>query len=313
MNQLQKSIQDYLAVRRELGFKLRDAGIDLSKFAYFMNARGATHITTNLAMEWVQQSTSVLPSTCAERLGNIRNFARYYLTIDPRTEIPAPGLLPFRKQRARPYLYSDEEITQLLRCARELPSRDGSGLRSWIYYCLIGLLSVTGLRIGEAIRLQLQDVNLQDGLLTIRGTKFGKSRLVPLHRSTQVVLAEYLAFRSRFVAKRNASTFFFITNRGNHLDIGDIHRTFYKLSQQVGLRAVDASHGPRLHDFRHRFAVQTLLRWYQSGEDAERRMPVLSTFLGHVHVADTYWYLSACPELMAQAVVRLERRWEQRP
>jgi integrase len=310
MNPLRESIQDYLALRRSLGFKLRDAGICLSKFAAFLEDRGASYITTQLAMEWAQQSQSVLPSTCAQRLGHVRSFARHHVASDPQTEIPPPGLLPFRPRRARPYLYSEEEIAHLLRCALELPPIDG--LRPWTYHCLLGLLSVAGLRIGEAIGLKLEDVNLQEGLLTIRGTKFGKSRLVPIHRSTQEVLAQYRTRRERFLAGRTASSFF-ITSRGNHLDIGDIHRTFYMLSRRIGLRGATASHGPRLHDFRHRFAVQTLLRWYRSGEDAERRLPVLSTYLGHVHVADTYWYLSACPELMGQAVARLEQRWEQRP
>ena len=149
--------------------------------------------------------------------------------------------------------------------------------------------------------------------MTLRGTKFGKSRLVPIHPSTQTVLAQYQARRARFVADHPASSHFFITSRGNHLDIGDIHRTFYKLSRQMGLRGETASHGPRLHDFRHRFAVETLLQWYRSGEDVERRLPVLSTYLGHVHVADTYWYLSASPELMGQAMARLEQRWQERP
>lgn len=311
MNPLRESIQDYLALRRSLGFKLRNAGICLSKFATFLEARGATRITTQLALEWAQQSSSAQPSTWAQRLSYVRGFARHHVASDPQTEIAPPGLLPFRPHRARPYLYSEEEIAHLLRCARELPPIDG--LRPWTYYCLLGLLSVTGLRIGEAIRLQLEDVNLQDGLLTIRGTKFGKSRLVPIHPTTQEVLAQYRACRDRCVAGCSTSSFFFITSRGHHLDIGDVHRTFYKLSRRIGLRAVSASHGPRLHDFRHRFAVQTLLRWYRSGEDAERRLPVLSTYLGHVHVADTYWYLSACPELMGHAVARLEQRWEQRP
>mgnify|MGYP001560915888 CR=1 FL=1 len=310
MKPLRQAIQDYLALRRSLGFKLQDAGICLSKFAAFLEARGAAYITTQLAMEWAQQSQSVLPSTCAQRLGHVRSFARHHVASDPQTEIPPPGLLPFRPRRARPYLYSEEEIDRLLRCAMDLPSNDG--LRPWTYHCLLGLLSVAGLRIGEAIRLKLEDVNLQEGLLTIRGTKFGKSRLVPIHRSTQEVLAQYQTRRERLLAGRTASSFF-ITNRGNHLDMGDIHRTFYKLSRRIGLRGATASHGPRLHDFRHRFAVQTLLRWYRSGEDVERRLPVLSTYLGHVHVADTYWYLSACPELMGQAVARLEQRWEQRP
>lgn len=305
MTPIGQAIQDYLALRRSLGFKLRDAGICLAKFAAFLEARGAAHITTALALEWIQQRPSAQPDTWAQRLGHVRGFARYHRANDPQTEIPPPGLLPFHPKRARPYLYSEEEIVRLLRCALDLPST--GGLRPWTYHCLLGLLSVTGMRIGEAIRLRLEDVDLMQGLLTIRGTKFGKSRLVPIHHSTQEVLEQYRVRRERFLAGRSASVFF-ITSRGHPLDSGDIHRTFYKLSRQIGLRGETASHGPRLHDFRHRFAVQTLLRWYRAGEDVERRLPVLSTYLGHVHVADTYWYLSACPELMGLAVARLEQR-----
>ena len=311
MSTLREAIKNYLELRRSLGFKLRKEGIYLSKFASFMEAKNTTHITAQLALEWAQQNPSSQPPTWAQRLGFVRSFTRYHIAADPQTEIPPPGLLPFSPHRARPYLYSEEEIAHLLRCALELHPIDG--LRPWTFYCLLGLLSVTGLRIGEAIRLQLEDVNLQDGLLTVRGTKFGKSRLVPIHRTTQEVLTEYQVRRERCLAGRNVSSFFFINSHGHHLDIGDIHRVFYKLSRQTGLRGATASHGPRLHDFRHRFAVQTLLRWYRSGEDAERHLPVLSTYLGHVHVADTYWYLSACPELMAQAVARLETHWEQQP
>jgi len=310
MTPLEQAIQDYLALRRSLGFKLREAGICLAKFAAFLDARGASHITTALALEWIQQRPTTQPDTWAQRLGYIRGFARHHRANDPETEIPPPGLLPFHPKRARPYLYSEEEIAHLLRCALELPS--AGGLRPWTYHCLLGLLSVTGLRIGEAIRLQPEDVDLQAGLLTIRGTKFGKSRLVPIHRTAQEVLEQYRVRRERFLAGRSALAFF-ISSRGNPLDIGDIHRTFYKLSRQIGLRGEMASHGPRLHDFRHRFAVQTLLCWYRAGEDVERRLPVLSTYLGHIHVADTYWYLSACPELMGLAVARLEQRWEERP
>jgi len=294
-----------------LGFKLRDAGNCLSKFVACLENHGAAHITIPLALAWAQQDSSAQPSTCAQRLGYVRSFARHCSASDPQTEIPPRDLLPYRPRRARPYLYSDEEIERLLRGALDLQPVDG--LRPWTFYCLLGLLSVAGLRIGEAIRLQLEDVDLQAGLLTVRGTKFGKSRLVPIHPSTQAVLTQYQARRERFAAEHPASSYFFITRRGNHLDIGDIHRTFYKLSRQIGLRGETASQGPRLHDFRHRFAVQTLLQWYRSGADVERRLPVLSTYLGHVHVADTYWYLSVCPELMGQAVARLEHRWEQRP
>lgn len=305
MKPLREAIQDYLALRRSLGYKLRDAGICLAKFADFLGERGATYVTTRLALEWVEQDQAAQPATRAQRLSYVRGFARHHIAADPRTEMPPPGLLPYRPRRARPYLYSQEQIEHLLRCALELAPVDG--LRPLTYHCLLGLLSVTGMRVGEAIRLALDDVNLTEGLLTIRGTKFGKSRLVPIHPSTQEVLAQYRARRARCLAA--ASPFFFVTRRGHHLDIGDIHRTFYKLSQRVGLRAAGASHGPRLHDMRHRFAIETLLRWYRSGEDVERRLPVLSTYLGHVHVADTYWYISSCPELMGQAVARLEQRW----
>ena len=178
---------------------------------------------------------------------------------------------------------------------------------------MLGLLSVAGLRIGEARNLELHDVDLKAAVLTIRGTKFGKTRLVPLHASTRNVLADYLARRARRWLNRPVSSFVFVSGRGSRLDGGGIHRTFYTLSRQIGLRGPSDSHGPRLHDLRHRFAVRTLWRWYRAGEDAERRLPILSTYLGHVHVAVTFWYLSAWPELMREAMGRLERHWEARP
>ena len=211
----------------------------------------------------------------------MRMFARHRSAIDPRTQIPPAGLLPYRPKRAQPYLYSDKEIEALLCAALKLPA-DG-GLRPWTYHCLFGLLSVSGLRVGEAQNLELQDVDLQAGVLTIRGTKFGKSRLVPMHASTRRVLADYIARRERTWARRPVSSYLFVSNRGNRLDGGDIRRTFYLLSRQIGLRGPSASRGPRLHDMRHGFASKTLLRWYRSGENAERRLPLLSAYLGHVH------------------------------
>lgn len=306
MNTLQEAMQEYLALRRGLGFKMHDAGLKLPEFVRFLEQRHASHITIELALEWAQQSTTVRPPEWARRLSFVRGFARYRSATDPLTQIPPPGLLPHRARRAKPYLYTNEEIERLLSAALELSP--ATGLQPWIYYCLFGLLSVSGMRISEALDLEVNDVDLNAAVLTIRGTKFGKSRLVPIHASTGAVLAEYLARRERFLAGRPASHVF-VSSRGNRLDGGQVHRTFYRLSRQTGLRGPCASHGPRLHDFRHRFAVQTLLHWYRAGEDVERRLPVLSTYLGHVHVADTYWYLSAWPELMAQAMARLERRW----
>jgi integrase len=174
---------------------------------------------------------------------------------------------------------------------------------------LFGLLAVAGLRISEALNLQTGDMDWSEGILTINKTKFGKSRLVPLHASTCKVLADYVKRRNRRFGARSDGPFL-LNKNGNHLDKGAVHRTFYSLSHEIGLRAVGASRGPRLHDFRHRFAVETLLRWYRAGEDPKRRLPVLSTYLGHAHVTDTYWYLTGTPELLGAAAQRMEKRWE---
>ena len=310
MNTLRQAVQEYLNLRRSLGFKLQDAGRGLLEFVTFMEQHRASYITRALALAWAKQPLGVQPDEWARRLSHVRLFARHRSATDPRTQIPPPGLLPYRPKRAQPYLYSDQEIRELLRAALKLPSN--GGLRPWTYHCLFGLLSVSGLRVGEAQNLQLQDVDLKAGVLTIRGAKFGKSRLVPLHASTRSVLADYLARRERMWARRAVSSYLFVSNSGNRLDGGDIRRTFYAVSRQIGLRGLADSHGPRLHDMRHRFASKTLLRWYRAGEDAERRLPVLSAYLGHVHCSDTFWYLSALPELMHEAMSRLERRWEDR-
>jgi integrase len=309
MNTLRQATHEYLNMRRALGFKLRAAGARLLDFVTFMEQHRASYITNKLALKWAQQSSAVQPSTWAQRLSFVRGLARYRSATDPRTQIPPESLLPFRAQRARPYCYSDNEIQSLLQAALKLPGSHYK-LRPWIYHGLFGLLSVSGMRLGETCNLELQDVDLEAAVLTVRGAKFGKSRLLPLHTSTCNVLTAYLARRQRFWAARSHSSYLFVSSRGNRLDQSDVRRTFYTLSRQVGLRGLADNHGPRIHDLRHRFAVKSLWHWYRAGEDPERRLPVLSAYLGHVHVADTYWYLSAWPELMGEAMRRLERRWE---
>ena len=314
MNTLPQAVQDYLRMRRDLGFKLREAGTSLLDFAAFMRRRRSTFITSKLALAWAQQPRNVQPSHWARRLSFVRGFARYRSATDPRTQIPPQGLLPLQPQRARPYLYSDDEISRLLRAARDMTYRFERGaLRPWVFHCLYGLLSVSGLRLGEALNLELRDVDLKSAVLTIRGAKFGKERLVPLHGSTCKVLDRYLVRRNRHWTDRPVSSYLFVSSWGNRLDAGEVHRTFYTLSRQIGLRGPSDSHGPRLHDMRHRFATNTLVRWYQSDQDPERLLPVLSAYLGHVHVEDTQWYLSGSPELMREAMRRLERCWEGRP
>jgi integrase/recombinase XerD len=314
MNTLRQAVRDYLDMRRNLGFKLRAAGKGLLDFVTFMEQHRATYVTQVLALAWAQQPSNVLPAHRAQRLSFVRGFARHRSATDPRTQIPPQGLLPFQPKRARPYLYSNDEICRLLRAALKMPFRFERGaLRPWVFHCLFGLLSVAGLRLGEARNLELQDVDLNAAVLTIRGTKFGKTRLVPLHASTCKVLADYIARRNRHWAKRSVSSYLFVSSWGNRVDGGEIHRTFYALSRQIGLRGASDSHGPRLHDMRHRFATNTLVQWYRSGQDPERRLPILSAYLGHAHVADTQWYLSGSPELMREAMHRLEHRWEDRP
>jgi len=314
MNTLRQAVQEYLSLRRNLGFKLLEAGKGLLDFVTYMEHHRASYITQALALAWAQQPSNVQPAHWAQRLSFVRGFARYRSASDSRTQVPPPGLLPFQPKRARPYLYSDEEINSLLNAALRMPYRFERGaLRPWVFHCLFGLLSVSGLRLGEARNLELQDVDLKAAVLTIRGTKFGKTRLVPLHRSTCKVLADYIAKRECHWANRPVSSYLFVSSWGNRLDGGEIHRVFYALSRQIGLRGLADSHGPRLHDMRHRFATKTLVGWYRAGQDPERRLPLLSAYLGHVHVADTQWYLSGSPELMREAMGRLEHCWEDRP
>jgi integrase len=296
---------------------MSDAGRALSEFATFMERHRASYITQELALAWAQRPTHAQPAHWASRLCHVRQFARFRSASDPRTQIPPLGLLPFKAKRAKPYLYTDTEIRQLLQAALHRPlsprHRKHCALLPWVYYCLFGLLSVSGLRIGEARNLKLEDVDLKAGVLTIRGGKFGKDRLVPIHGSTCRVLEHYVDRRLRHWAGRSVSPFLFVSSRGNRLDMGDIHRAFYAASRRIGLRGARDSHGPRLHDLRHRFATTTLVNWYRSNEDPERRLPLLIAFLGHVHVADTQWYLTGSPELMREAMRRLERRWAGSP
>ncbi|WP_246217128.1 tyrosine-type recombinase/integrase [Paraburkholderia panacisoli] len=267
MNTLREAVQSYLALRRGLGFKLLLAGNALQDFVTFMEKRRAVHITLRRVLQWAQQPKHAQLATWAARLGYVRGFAQYYSAFDPHTEIPPCALMPYRPRRAKPYLYSSEEIETLLQAALTLSG--GMGLRPWTYYCFFGLLSVSGLRLGEALDLTREDVDLKEGIMTVRG-KFGKIRMVPLHESTRQVLAAYVTRRERFLAGRSAPHLF-VSSTLNPLHRAEVYRTFHSLSRQIGLRSPTATHGPRLHDFRHRFATETLLQWYRNGEDVERR------------------------------------------
>jgi integrase/recombinase XerD len=303
MSPFRKAVEDYVAMRQALGFKLRLPAGMLRDFALFLDAQNASHITTDLALRWAKQPIGVQPAQWANRLGVVRRFAQFRSASDPRTEIPLHGLLPYRYQRKAPYIYRDAQVQQLLQAARRIPS--STGLCATSYSTLIGLLAVTGIRISEAIALDDQDVDFTEGVLKIRRTKFGKSRLVPLHASTTRALRRYVRVRNRVRPVRPTDAFF-VGEQGRRITEWTVRRTFNGLSRETGLRGPHDRRGPRLHDLRHRLAVKTLIDWYRRGVDVERRLPVLSTYLGHSHITDTYWYLTAVPELLRLAAERLE-------
>jgi len=308
MTDLRSALEKYLSMRKGLGYKYEHQTRRLSAFVTFMEKRKAKTITIKLSMEW-----ATLPpdrhASWALRLADVRGFARHLTNLDPRTEVPPVGILPGWK-RAKPYVYSDAEIDALLTAALALPPKDG--LRRWTYHTLFGLIAATGIRLSEAMGLEPDDVELDTGVLTVRLAKFGKSRLVPLHPTTSAALRSYANRRDAHLGLRCGSTFF-VADRGGRLLHQYVHSVFWRLSREIGLRRPEDRTGPRVHDFRHRFAIRTLLGWYREGKNVEQQLPVLSTYLGHACVRDTYWYLSACPELMEEAARRLDRRWEATP
>jgi integrase/recombinase XerD len=310
MISLREAIEQYLTLRRDLGFKLTGAHYLLHQFAGFMEDQSASFVTTDLALHWAMLPRRAQSSWWAQRLMAVRCFARHHRATDPRTQVPPLDLLRFRPRRARPYLYTEQDIERLMAAAKLL--RPAGGLRGLTYATLLGLLSVTGLRISEALSLRSADVDCQAGLLTIRNTKFGKTRLVPLHPSARRALVHYARQRDAFVGRFPIQRFF-VAAHGRPLSAQQVGKTFRLLRRRVGLHAAAQWDKPQLHHFRHRLATESLLRWYRAGDDVEQRLPVLSTFLGHGSVASTYWYLSSQPELMVRAMRRLEQRWESSP
>lgn len=309
MSTLRAALQDYLDTRRGLGFELRMPGKNLDKFVSFLEQEGAAYITTDLALRWATRPRDAAPSYQATRLAHVRRFAAWRKATDPRTEVPPHGLLPHRTRRKTPFIYSDQQVQDVLAAARALPS--AKGLRGLTYETLFGLIAVTGMRMSEAVALDRRDVDVEEGIVTIRRTKFGKTRMVPLHETTGVVLHAYGVARDRLF-RATTTPAFFVSERGTRVTIWSTEYNFAWASRHAGLRGPVQGYrhgrGPRIHDLRHRFAVKTLIAWYRAGLDAEREMPKLSAYLGHVHVADTYWYIEAVPELLRLATERLERR-----
>lgn len=300
MTPLRRALADYLRVRRAAGFKLKREGELLPQFVAYVDERGASFVTTAAAIAWAAQPRDAAPAWWTQRLVLVRGFAKYLQTIEPRTEVPALDHLPHHRARSAPYVYSNADVTALLSATDTLRSP----LKATTYKTLLGLVAVTGMRVGEAVALDERDVDRRRAILVIRKTKFDKSREVPLHDSTVEALDRYRRERDRLAPRRRSSSFF-ISTVGKRLIYNNVHETFLQLVYAAGLGKRRPR--PTIHDLRHSFAIETVLGWYRDGVDVEARLPMLSTYLGHVGPSSTYWYLTAVPELLEAATIRLER------
>jgi integrase/recombinase XerD len=301
MTALEQHLEDYLAVRRGLGFKLTHEQRMLTRFVAFLVSTGEPTITIALALRWATIPTGVGHAYLAQRMRAVRGFARYLHGIDPRTEVPPLELLPARKHRPTPHIYTPAEIAALMAAARRLRP----ALRAATMETLIGLLACTGLRDGEAFALDRTDMDRASRLLRILDTKFGKSREVLIHDSALAALDAYLARRDQ-LRPGGDRVCVFVSSWGARLSHKSVHHSFDQIRLASGVTGSSPGRQPRLHDLRHTFSVNTLLGWYRAGDDVAAKLPLLSTYLGHVDPAATYWYLSAVPELLGMAASRLE-------
>jgi integrase/recombinase XerD len=302
MSSLRQAAEDYLTIRHALGYKLQTTGVLLPQFIAYLEQVGADTVTVEHAVRWSTLPTGANPVYWQRRLVVVRGFARYLQTIDPNAELPPTDVLPSAVgRRPAPYIYSEEEISALMAAA----GRWRSALGSPTLQTVIGLLAVTGMRIGEAVRLDRSDLDLKHERLVVRNSKFGKSRELPLHASTVQALGDYLRLRDQLRPHVDTPALLLSTT-GQRLTRRYVEWQFAQLRTRVGLKPRPGSKPPRLHDLRHTFAVRTMLDSYRTGGDPQARLAQLSTYLGHANPGASYWYLSAAPELLALAAQRLQ-------
>ena len=308
---LQALVERYLDERHRLGFSARTQASTLRSFARHVHAVGHVGpITVEVMADWARSDShaSSDPRTWARRLKLLRSFMRWLLQFEPGCEVPADAIFGRLPDRQAPHIYSEQEIIDLLAAARQLGP--APGLRGIVYETLFGLLASTGMRISEALALTNADVDLKQGMLTIHLAKFGKSRQVPLHSSTVEALRLYRGRRDLAGISAQDEAPFFVGTRGRRrgMPLGDrqVHRVFIELRERMGWRNRGAHHAPRIHDLRHTFVVRRIVLWQAQGVDVDQAMLSLSTYVGHAMVTNTYWYLSAVPELMALAAGRVE-------
>jgi integrase/recombinase XerD len=307
MSTLAQELDRYLTIRRSLGYDLSTSARVLRRFVAFAHARKARYITTDLFLAWQAEFGEANQQTWSARLGMVRQFALWLSGINPRNEVPPKALIPGRYRRSRPYIYSEHEIVEIVEEAARL--RSANGIRALTFSVLFGLIAVTGLRVSEAIALDDSDVDLGNGVLTVRRDKSGKARIVPVSQSTVDRLTAYAKERDRLLD--GTPTSFFISDTGNRPDDCSARYNFATVCQLIGLRSPQKfnkhGRGPRIHDLRHTFAARTMVNWYRTGKDPEREMIKLSTYLGHTEPEHTYWYIEAVPELLELASKRAAR------
>ncbi len=289
-------------MRRALGYQLDRHGRLLLQFIDYLEHARVSTITVDVAVTWARQPVGATPIWWASRLSVIRCFARHLHALDPATEVPPANLLPGHYHRTAPRLYSTAEITDIVHATGLL----SAPLQAATFRALIGLLAVTGIRVGEAVRLDRGDVDLDAAMLTIIKSKHGQSRQLPLHPSAVTALSEYARRRDHLLGTAVAAPSFFVSTTGTRLAVAKVDIVFTRLLYHSGIQPSPGRRAPRVHDLRHSFAVATVLHWYRTGADVQALLPSLSTYLGHVAPESTYWYLQAAPELLALAAARLE-------
>ena len=308
MSTLAAEADDYLRVRRALGYKLERQGRQLAQFVAYLDGVGATTVTIEHAIGWATLPAGATGGYWSDRLSVVRQFARHLQTIDPACEVPAKGLLPYRRERPIPFLFTPADIERVMRAARGLRGE----LHAATMQTLIGLMAVTGIRVGEAISLGRDDLDRRERLIRVIDGKFNKSREVAIHQTTIAALDRYAEVRDR-VCPRPRSDAFFLSRNGTRLRYQCVRRVFMRLVAAVGLEDRSPRSRPRPHSLRHSFAVNTLRDWYASDLDVQARLPLLTTHMGHVTPASTYYYLTAAPDLLALAARRLEPIPERTP
>ncbi len=297
--------QNYLDERRRLGFALTIEGEQLVNFAHFADRTGHHGpLTIQLMIAWAQgEAKRATPANWSRRMEVLRPFARYCAQVEPDTEIPCVGVLSHKRRRPTPHIYTVAEIEDLLAAARRLPPP--GTLRPLTYETFFGLIAATGLRFSETLRLRCGDFDVGSGTLTIRQTKFCKSRLVPLHPTTIAAVSKYLSVRRR-ISPAVPEAPLFMSPSGAALVSSTVHNVFSRLRAELGWAARGTLPMPRIHDLRHSFVCRRVTLWHETGADIDNSMLALSTYVGHAKVSDTYWYLTAEPDLMGVAGKRFE-------